>query len=110
VTQAFLNLLDNAVKYSEQEKHITVSLGRAGNWAVIAVADRGLGIAPRHHNKIFGKFYRVEKVGQETRGAGIGLAIVHHVLQAHDGRVEVNSEPGKGSNFVLKFPLQCEHE
>ncbi|MGH7496476.1 MAG: sensor histidine kinase [bacterium] len=110
VTQAFLNLLDNAIKYSEQEKHVTVSLGRAGNWAVIAVADRGLGIAPKHHDKIFGKFYRVEKIGQETRGAGIGLAIVQHVMQAHGGRVEVNSEPGKGSSFVLKFPLQCEQK
>ncbi|MGH7455820.1 MAG: sensor histidine kinase, partial [bacterium] len=106
VAQAFLNLLDNAVKYSEQEKHITVSLRHEGNWAIIEVTDRGIGIDPKHHDKIFGKFYRVEKVGQETRGAGIGLTIVQHVMQAHNGRVEVKSEPGKGSLFVLKFPLQ----
>jgi signal transduction histidine kinase len=116
VAQAFLNLLDNAVKYSEQEKHITVTLRREGNWAVIEVADRGIGIAPKHHDKIFGKFYRVEKVGQETRGAGIGLTIVQHVMQAHNGGVEVKSPAfpsyslrnggGKGSSFVLKFPLK----
>jgi signal transduction histidine kinase len=116
VTQAFLNLLDNAVKYSEQEKHIAVSLRRENNWAVIEVTDRGIGIALKHHDKIFDKFYRVEKVGQETRGAGIGLTIVQHVMQAHQGRVEVKSPAfpsdsltnggGRGSSFVLKFPLR----
>jgi signal transduction histidine kinase len=105
ITQAFLNLLDNAVKYSEQEKQVTVSLCREGNWTIVEVADCGIGIAPQHHHKIFGKFYRVERIGQETRGAGIGLAIVQHVMLAHNGRVEVKSAPGKGSSFVLKFPL-----
>jgi two-component system phosphate regulon sensor histidine kinase PhoR len=105
VAQAFLNLLDNAVKYSAQEKHITVGLRREGEWAVIEVKDRGLGIAAKHLDKIFGKFYRVETVGHETRGAGIGLALVQHVMQAHHGRVEVSSKPGKGSSFLLKFPI-----
>lgn len=104
VVQAFLNLLDHAVKYSEQEKHIAVGLRREGNWAVIEVADRGIGIAAKHLDKIFGKFYRIEKVGQESRGAGIGLAIVQPVMAAHHGRVEMHSEPGKGSSFLLKFP------
>jgi two-component system phosphate regulon sensor histidine kinase PhoR len=98
-------LLDNAVKYSAQEKHITVGLRREDEWAVIEVKDRGLGIAAKHLDKIFGKFYRVETVGHETRGAGIGLALVQHVMQAHHGSVEVSSTPGKGSSFLLKFPI-----
>jgi two-component system phosphate regulon sensor histidine kinase PhoR len=106
VTQAFLNLLDNAGKYSAQEKHITVALRREDEWAVVEVTDRGIGIAAKHLDKIFGKFYRVQTVGQETRGAGIGLALVQHVMQAHHGRVEVKSEPGHGSSFFLKFPLK----
>lgn len=105
VAQAFLNLLDNAVKYSEQEKHITVALRREGEWAVIEVWDRGIGIETKHLDKIFDKFYRVETVGHETRGAGIGLALVQHVVQAHHGRVEVSSTPGNGSSFLLKFPI-----
>ena len=105
VAQAFLNLLDNAVKYSEQEKHITVALRREGEWAVIEVRDRGLGIETKHLDKIFDKFYRVETVGHETRGAGIGLALVQHVVQAHHGHVEVSSTPGNGSSFLLKFPI-----
>lgn len=105
VTQAFLNLLDNAVKYSMAEKHITVGLRREGEWAVIEVKDRGLGIAAKHLDKIFDKFYRVETVGHETRGAGVGLALVQHIMQAHHGRVEVSSTPGKGSSFFLKFPI-----
>ncbi len=106
VAQAFLNLLDNAVKYSEHEKHLTVRLRGEGDWALVEVADRGVGIAAQHLDKIFGKFYRIELAGQETRGAGIGLAIVQHIMEAHGGCVEVKSEPGKGSSFVLKFPLQ----
>ncbi len=105
VAQAFLNLLDNAVKYSAQEKHLTVALRQEGDWAVIEVKDRGLGIEAKHLDKIFGKFYRVETVGHETRGAGIGLALVQHIMQAHHGSVEVSSTPGKGSSFFLKFPI-----
>lgn len=105
VSQAFLNLLDNAVKYSTEEKHITVGLRREGEWAIIEIKDRGLGIAASHLDKIFDKFYRVETVGHETRGAGIGLALVQHVMQAHHGNVEVNSALGKGSSFLLKFPI-----
>jgi two-component system phosphate regulon sensor histidine kinase PhoR len=105
VAQAFLNLLDNAVKYSAQEKQITVALRRENEWAVIEVKDRGLGITAKHLEKIFDKFYRVETVGHETRGAGIGLALVQHVMQAHHGSVEVSSTLGKGSSFLLKFPI-----
>ncbi len=105
VSQAFVNLLDNAVKYSDEHKHITVALYRDENWAVLAVTDRGIGIDAKHRHKIFDKFYRVETVGRDTRGAGIGLALVQHVMVAHNGKVEVQSELGKGSSFYLKFPI-----
>lgn len=105
VAQAFLNLLDNAVKYSAEEKHITVGLRREGEWVVIEVKDHGIGIAAKHLDKIFEKFYRVETVGHETRGAGVGLALAQHIMQAHHGRVEASSAPGKGSSFLLKFPI-----
>ncbi len=105
VSQAFVNLLDNAVKYSEAHKHITVALFRADPWVVIEVTDRGLGIEATQQQKIFDKFYRVEAVGRDTRGAGIGLALVQHVMAAHGGKVEVQSELGKGSSFYLKFPI-----
>ncbi len=106
VSQAFVNLLDNAVKYSDERRHITVALFREEHWAVIEVTDRGLGIDAKHRHKIFDKFYRVETVGRDTRGAGIGLALAQHVMAAHNGKVEVKSELGKGSSFYLKFPMQ----
>lgn len=105
VSQAFVNLLDNAVKYSDERKHITVAVFQEENRAIVEVADRGIGIAPEHLQKIFDKFYRVEAVGHDTRGAGIGLALVQHVMAAHAGSVEVRSELGKGSSFYLKFPI-----
>ncbi len=105
VGQAFVNLLDNAVKYSAAEKHIRVALYRVENWIVVEVTDRGLGIAAKHQHKIFDRFYRIEEVGGEARGAGIGLALVQHVMTAHGGKVEVQSVPGQGSTFRLKFPV-----
>ena len=107
VSQAVVNLLDNAIKYSETQKCILVALAREGNWIVLEVTDHGVGIAPQHQQKIFDKFYRVEEVGGDTRGAGIGLALVQHVMAAHGGKVEVKSVLGKGSSFYLKFPLHA---
>lgn len=107
VSQAVVNLLDNAVKYSEAQKYILVALVREENWVVLEVTDHGLGIAPQHQQKIFDKFYRVEEIGGDSRGAGIGLALVQHVMAAHGGKVEVKSVLGKGSSFYLKFPLRA---
>lgn len=106
MAQAVLNLLDNAVKYSAQTKRIEVIVrGRDGRIA-IEVADRGVGIARSEHERIFEKFYRVGAgLVHDTKGSGLGLAIVKHIVEAHGGRVTVESAPGAGSRFTILLPI-----
>lgn len=106
VTQALVNLLDNAVKYSGDEKQIIVRLAAESGGVRLSVADRGIGIPAEEQRKIFGKFYRVESsLVHTTRGSGLGLSLVEHIMAVHQGRVEVQSQPGEGSIFTLVFPL-----
>lgn len=105
--QALLNILNNAVKYSRDEKHLAVRLRRDGSRALVSVSDRGIGIEPAEQAKIFEKFYRSEaSLVHETRGSGLGLALVRHIMEAHGGSVELESTPGKGSTFTLVLPLE----
>ncbi len=105
IAQAVVNLLDNAVKYSNGSKEIAVTLSSGGGKARVAVEDHGIGIAAREQKKIFGKFYRVGSgLVHDVKGSGLGLAIVRHVVEAHGGRVEVVSEPGRGSIFTIVLP------
>lgn len=105
VTEAVINLVDNAVKYGGADKSLTVRTCRQGNAVCIEVEDRGIGIAPEHQRKIFEAFYRVPTgLVHETKGSGIGLSLVHHIMTAHGGSVGVSSEPGSGSCFRLLFP------
>jgi signal transduction histidine kinase len=105
VRQAVLNLLDNAVKYSPDRKPVTVGLTDGPEEAVLAVTDRGMGIAPEDRERIFGTFFRsAPAVQRHPTGVGLGLRIVSHIMAAHGGRVEVESEPGTGSVFRLFFP------
>jgi two-component system phosphate regulon sensor histidine kinase PhoR len=104
--QAIINLLDNAIAYSEPGTPILVTASRTAGDLRIAVVDQGRGIAPEHLERIFERFYRVDKARNRTAGGtGLGLAIVKHVVQAHKGRIEVASTPGKGSTFTLILPL-----
>ncbi len=106
IGQAIDNLLDNAVKYSEGEKQVVVSLTMKGEWALIAVADRGIGIPREEQARIFDRFHRVSKgLVHDVKGSGLGLAIVDHIMRAHGGGVDVESEPGRGSRFTLSLPL-----
>jgi signal transduction histidine kinase len=106
VQQAVLNLLSNALKYSGDGRVIELSLTRAGSNAVIAVTDRGVGIPPDEHQRIFEKFYRVRDESTERiAGTGLGLTLVDHVIRAHGGRVELRSAPGAGSTFAIHLPL-----
>ena len=109
--QALLNLIGNAVKYSEAGGLVLVSAKKIGTTLEVSVADSGLGIAPEHHERIFERFYRVDK-GRDRRlgGAGLGLAIVKHITLAHGGTVSLQSEPGKGSVFTLSIPAQTSAE
>lgn len=99
------NLLDNAVKYSNHSKHISVSLEASSTSVFLAVKDQGLGIPSSELEHIFQQFYRGSNVSG-TGGYGIGLYLVKHIMEAHGGTVQVCSEPGQGSQFLLSFPIK----
>ncbi len=107
--QMFLNLVDNAVKYTPEGGMISIAVHRDGNFAEVRVRDTGIGISPEHRTKIFDRFYRVDKArSRELGGAGLGLAIVQWVVQIHGGSITVESEPGQGSIFIVRLPLIVE--
>lgn len=103
--QAIVNLVDNAVKYSEDGKAVGIEAQRGEGGIVISVRDSGCGIEKEHQSRIFERFYRVDKArSRKLGGTGLGLAIVKHIMQAHHGHVDVESTPGQGSVFNLRFP------
>ena len=103
--QALANLVDNAIKYSGERRHLRVSARRAGAEVRVEVADDGVGIPAGEVDRIFEKFYRIGRSEtQGRRGSGVWLALVKHVALAHGGRVSVDSRPGEGSRFTLHLP------
>ncbi|MBO0720040.1 MAG: HAMP domain-containing histidine kinase [Blastocatellia bacterium] len=107
ISQALINLLDNAVKYSGAAKEIGVRLGQENGIVTIAVSDRGIGIDKEDLGKVFEKFYRVGNcLVHDVKGSGLGLSIVKHIVEAHCGCVTVESEPGKGSTFTIRLPVK----
>ena len=105
IGQALINLLDNAVKYTPKRGSITVSVTDAGNEVHVTVADTGIGIPREHLNRIFERFYRVDKNrSRELGGTGLGLSIVKHIVQSNGGRVWVQSELEGGSAFSFSLP------
>jgi two-component system phosphate regulon sensor histidine kinase PhoR len=107
ITMAFLNLLDNSIKYSKEQKRIDVKVWRDNGFVALSVADQGVGIPESEQQKIFDKFYRGSDPSvRKTRGSGIGLSITKHVAEMHGGAILVESEPGKGSTFTLKIPIR----
>src|SRR5262245_2796118 len=106
LAQAVLNLVDNAIRYSDQAKRIEVSVRPRGGDIAIEVADQGIGIPKAEHQRIFEKFYRVSAgLVHDTKGSGLGLAIIKHIVEAHHGRVTVESAPGEGSRFTILLPI-----
>jgi signal transduction histidine kinase len=103
--QVLANLLDNAVKYSANNKAIAVRVSSAEGFAVVEVIDHGVGIAPRDHKRIFERFYRPS--GTQRPGFGLGLPLVKELIQAHRGTVDVTSTPGHGSTFTIRLPLDA---
>jgi signal transduction histidine kinase len=103
VAQAVVNLLDNAAKYSGDSKFVGVRLLAEDSTVVFEVADRGIGIPEEEREKIFQQFYR-SGTRSGKGGYGLGLYLVKHIMDAHGGRVEVQSEVGRGSRFRLVFP------
>ena len=106
VTDAVINLIDNAIKYGGEKKQIDIATGQDGGMIFIEVKDYGLVIEEKYHKLIFDKFYRVTKgnLAHEAKGSGIGLSIVKHIMTAHNGTVTLKSTPGEGSRFRLNFP------
>jgi two-component system, OmpR family, phosphate regulon sensor histidine kinase PhoR len=103
--QAVTNLLDNAIKYSGSGKLIHIKVEKVSRQISIVVSDQGSGIEAEHLPRLFERFYRVDKGrSREAGGTGLGLSIVKHILQAHNGSVDVTSEIGKGSSFSLLLP------
>ena len=107
--QAMANLLNNAIKFSPQGERVEVRLKVEGDVALIEVEDYGIGIEAEHRERLFERFYRVDKArSRELGGTGLGLAIVKHIALSMQGEVSVESTPGSGSTFRLKLPIHSE--
>ncbi|MDR1211899.1 MAG: PAS domain-containing protein [Spirochaetaceae bacterium] len=106
IVQALINLLDNAVKYSPPSSNVLLEAEQKEGELVISVKDEGQGIAPEHLDRIFERFYRVDRSrSQDPGGTGLGLAIVRHIALLHRGVVEVESHAGEGSVFRMRIPF-----
>lgn len=107
---ALVNLLDNAVKYSTDVKEITIRTGKEQQWIYIEVIDKGIGISKGDQRLIFDQFYRVTKgnLAHHAKGTGLGLSIVKYIVDAHKGKIEVQSEVGEGSAFKVMLPESTE--
>lgn len=104
--QVLLNLVDNALKYTPPGGEVTLSLTKDENWVRVAVRDTGIGIAAENIPNLFDRFYRVDKArSRDAGGTGLGLAIAKSVVDAHGGKITVESDPGKGSVFTVWLPL-----
>jgi two-component system phosphate regulon sensor histidine kinase PhoR len=108
IADAFVNLVDNAIKYSTDDKDITVRTGKYDNYVFVEVEDHGIGISEKNQKYIFDKFYRVTEMNlaNNVKGSGLGLAIVKHMMDIHEGKIYIKSTPGSGSLFRLSFPVK----
>lgn len=106
LNQVFVNLLSNAIKYSPQAKQVDVLIAATADTVTIKIRDYGIGIDPKHQRRLFERFYRVSSSKDKTfPGLGIGLYIVHEIIQRHGGTITVESSEGKGSTFCVTLPL-----
>ena len=103
--EVIYNLCDNAIKYNVEGGSVKMTVGEQDGKAVVSVSDTGIGIAPEHQERIFERFYRVDKShSKASGGTGLGLSIVKHAVQYHRGTVELQSEEGKGTTIRILLP------
>ena len=104
IESAFLNLITNAIRYTDKDGFISISWGLINGLPIFEVRDTGCGIKPKHINKITERFYRVDADrSRNSGGTGLGLSIVKNIIKQHDGQLKITSEVGKGSSFKLIF-------
>ena len=104
--RALFNLLDNAVKYSGDSKKIQFRAWSGQEHICLSVADQGIGISKDEQDKVFEKFYRSGDIqNSDIKGSGIGLTIVSHIVEAHGGKMILESDPGKGTEVTIKLPF-----
>jgi signal transduction histidine kinase len=105
IRQALINLLDNAIKYTPPGGSVRISVRNGGPGPTVEVADTGSGIPPEHHNRVFDRFYRIDKArSRDLGGAGLGLSIARWAVEAHGGRIDLESVEGRGSTFRMMLP------
>jgi signal transduction histidine kinase len=105
IQQAISNLLDNAIKYGGEGTSIDIEVTAGPDSGIVRITDHGEGIPPEERDRIFHRFYRIDKSrSQEIAGTGLGLAITKHLILQHRGNIEVESEPGSGATFVVTLP------
>ena len=107
IARSVLNLVNNAIKYSADQKFLRVSLYRDNGAVKLEVLDHGIGVPRGEQRKIFEKFYRSgDPLVHNTKGSGLGLSLVRHIVEAHQGEIRVESAPGEGSRFVITLPVR----
>ena len=104
ITEVLTNLTENAIKYNKQGGTIDIAIGEDGDWAITTIKDTGIGIPSEEIPKIFDRFYRIDTSRGQTTGSGLGLSIVKAIVDAHNGKIEVDSAVGKGSTFRVYLP------
>jgi two-component system phosphate regulon sensor histidine kinase PhoR len=107
IEQVFVNLVDNAIKYTKEGGHITVSFCPQKEDITVIVEDNGVGIAKEHLDRVFERFYRVDKArSRELGGTGLGLSIAKHIILLHNGKISIESEPGRGTKVFVTLPRE----
>ncbi|MCG4586302.1 ATP-binding protein, partial [Anaerosalibacter bizertensis] len=104
--QMLMNLIDNGIKYTPNGGKVKVSVFEKDEKLVIKVKDTGIGIDKKHQNRLFERFYRADKArSRQVGGTGLGLAIVKHIVLMFNGKIDLQSEPNRGSIFTIEIPL-----
>ena len=105
INELLYNLIDNGIKYNKDGGSVDVKIFDEGGFANIVVGDTGVGISPEHKDRIFERFYRIDKSrSKETGGTGLGLSIVKHITELYDGTIEIESSINNGTKITIKFP------